>query len=176
MLLILLCLSPVKVAFGVLLLRKSGMKSTSLQIGAVLKGTQTNERGGFTLVEVVIAMALTALLCGGLYALGLKARRFAEHNRIATEARTLGKERLEELISIRREGLAKPSCTLMNTDTNTSSLGYPIIRTAQISWHAQDRSVAGATNSVYAEVHQQVSYFSPLFNHSVTDSFSTIIQ
>jgi hypothetical protein len=116
------------------------------------------------------------LLCGGLYSLGLKARHFAEHNRISTEARTLGKERLEELISVRRAGLSKPSCLLLNTDTNISSLGYQIIRSAQVSWHAADRSIVSATNSVYAEVHQQVSYFSPLLNHQITDSYSTIIQ
>lgn len=152
------------------------MKWMRLRIDGAQLMAPGKGRAGFTLVEVVIAMALTALLCGGLYTLGLKARRFAEHNRIATEARTLGKERLEEIISVGLENLLKPSCLLMNTDTNISSLGYPIIRMAQVSWHAADRTVVSVTNSVYAEFHQQVSYYSPLLNKQITDTYSSIIQ
>lgn len=131
---------------------------------------------GMTLVEVCIAMALAAMLIGGLYAVGIKARQYAEHNRLANEARMLAKERMEELISYGANNLAKPTCTLMDTDTNFSSLGYRIVRQPQVVWHAANGTVASATNAAYAEILVQVSYDSPLTKTQRTESFSMIVE
>jgi len=139
-------------------------------------GEPSGQRAGMTLVEVCIAMALVALLCGGLYAVGLKARQFAEHNRLATEARSLAKERLEEMVSYGAANLAKPTCTLANSDTNHSSLGYDIVRQPVIVWHAADGSVVGSTNAVYAEARVNVTYTSPLIKRQRTDSFSMLVE
>ena len=131
---------------------------------------------GISLIEVVIAMALAALICAGLFPVGLKARQFAEHSRLATEARLLAKERLEEMISFGRLNLAKPSCTLTITSTNLSSQGYSIARQPRIVWHAADGGVVAATAGVYVEAHVDVKYQSPLLKQPSTDTYSTIIQ
>ena len=129
-----------------------------------------------TLIEVLIAMAIAALICAGLFPVGLTVRRFAEHSRLASEARLLAKERLEEMISVGRLNLALPSCTLSMRSTNLSSQGYSIVQQPQIVWHAADRTVVDATAAVYAEAHVDVTYRSPLLKRPSTDTYSTIIQ
>jgi type II secretory pathway pseudopilin PulG len=128
-----------------------------------------------TLVEVVVAMALVVLLCAGLYITGVKDQQFGEHNRLTTEARSLAKERLEEVVSYGVANLAKPGCTLLNADTNWSSLGYPVIRQCALVWHAANGQTAAATNAAYAEARVQVTYNSPLQKAPLTDSYSTIV-
>ncbi len=137
---------------------------------------KTNTKRGMTLVEVLIAMAITAGLCLGLYEVGWKARRYAEYSRVATEARALAKEKLEEIISYDFESLSQPSCLLWNADTNTSSLGIPIQRRPQVVWHAADKAVVGVSSGVYAEVHVAVSFLSPLGTQMTTNTFSILIQ
>jgi type II secretory pathway pseudopilin PulG len=129
-----------------------------------------------TLIEVCMAMALVLLLGGGLYITGQKAVQFAEHNRLATEARSLAKERLEEMIAYGATELAKPTCTILNSDTNISSLGYSIVRQPILFWHAADASIVGSTNAAYVEAHVDVSYRSPLIKRQITDSYSMIID
>jgi len=129
-----------------------------------------------TLVEVTIAMALTAMISGGLYAVGLEARKLTEHNRVATEARSLAKERLEEMISVGSLNLAKPTCMLANADTNQSLHGYTIVRQPRVVWHAVDGSVVATSNAVYAEVHVDVSYESRITKGQISDTYSTILQ
>jgi type II secretory pathway pseudopilin PulG len=140
------------------------------------RGTAKSSRSGMTLVEVCVAMALTTLMTVGLYAVGLQARKFAEHNRLATEGRSLAKERLEEMISVGMANLAKPTCTLISAGTNESSLGYTLVRQPRIAWHAADGSVVAASNAVYAELHVDVSYNSPMTKAQVSDTYSTIVQ
>jgi hypothetical protein len=129
-----------------------------------------------TVIEVVIAMVLVTLLCGGLFAAGEKAVQFAEHNRLASEARSLAKERMEEMIAYGMTELAKPTCTIPNSDTNFSSLGFDIVRQPRLVWHAADGSVVGSTNAVYVEAHVDVTYRSPLLKRTMTNSFSMIIE
>lgn len=128
-----------------------------------------------TLVEVVIAMALVALLSAGLIGVSLTTRRFSEHNRLATEARTLAKDRIEDLVATRIDNLTAPGLTLLQTDTNESSRGYPIVRSARLVWHMADGSVTAATGT-YAEVNIDVSFLSPLFDKTVTNTYSMLIQ
>jgi type II secretory pathway pseudopilin PulG len=131
--------------------------------------------GGMTLVEVVIAMALVALMSAGLISVGLATRRFSEHNRIITEARTLAKDRIEDLVATRIDNLTAPGLTLMNSDTNLSSRGYPIVRSVQLVWHAADGTVAASTGT-YAEVSCNVSFMSPLYKKTMTNTYSMLIQ
>jgi prepilin-type N-terminal cleavage/methylation domain-containing protein len=131
--------------------------------------------GGMTLVEVLIALALSVLLCAGLFKVGLKTAVFGEDNRVATEARFYAKERLEEILATGRGNLSD-SCTLLLSDTNLSTRGYPIVRIPRIVWHTADKSITGTSNAIYGEVHVDVRYWSPLSSTTVTDSFSTIIQ
>lgn len=149
------------------------MKTTSQSKGG-LEGA-LRSRAGMTLVEVVISMGLVAVLCSGLYAVGLNARRFAEHNRLATEARSLAKERMEEMYAIGAANLIKPGCTLASSDTNTSSTGYAIVRRPRLVWHAADGSLASSELARYAEVHVDVAYQSPLVKRQVTNSYVMIV-
>lgn len=128
-----------------------------------------------TLVEVVIAMALSVMLCAGLYAVVLKAEQFADHNRLATEARSLAKERLEEMFALGAENLAKFSCTLLGSDTNLSSTGGTIVRRPHLVWHTADGGVTDSVSAAYAEVHVDVSYSSSLIKRRMTNSYSVIV-
>lgn len=130
---------------------------------------------GMTLVEVMVAIALVGLMCGGLFTLGLNVRSRSETNRIATEARALAKQRLEEMIGAGRANLAKSSCTLFNVDTNFSSLGYPVVRTPIVVWHSSGGAITTATDAVYAEVHVAVTYKSPSYKKNFTDTYSMVI-
>lgn len=129
-----------------------------------------------TLVEVVIALALATLLCGGLYAIGLRTIRYAAHSRLATEARGMAKERIEDIISVGLTSLVNPSCTLRRTTTNTTGQGSTVVRSARCVWHAADGGVV--TNSgaaAYAEVHVDITYRSQLSDRAITDTFSCIV-
>lgn len=132
---------------------------------------------GFTLIEVTIAMALTTLMCVGLYGMGLSARRSAERNRLSTEARSFAKELLEEVVGIGRGNLAKPTCTLLQTSVvKSSGPGYLITRTPQAIWHAADGSVVAAPDADYAEVHITVSYPSPQIDRTLSDTYSMLLN
>ncbi len=133
-------------------------------------------RNGMTLVEVMIAMFLLAIVAGGLYAVGIKSRQLAEQNRLATEARALAKERLEEIIALGFEGLTRPTCTLWHTDTNYSAQGHRIVRQPTAIWHAADGSIASPTNASYVEAHVAVRYLLPLTSKQQVDSYSTIVH
>jgi len=135
--------------------------------------SQTGSRQGMTLVEVCIAMALVALACGGLYAVGIKSRQFAEHNRTAMESRSLAKERLEEMIALGAEKLAG---SITRTDTNFTSMGDEVVRQPRLVWHKADGTVGASTNAAYVEAHVDVTYRSPLTKAPVTDSYSMIIE
>ncbi len=124
----------------------------------------------------MVAMLLAILLSIGLFELGWKARRWSEHARVATEARSVAKQKLEELIAAGRDGLAKPGCLLANAGTNVSSLGQDIVLSPRILWHAGDKSVVSASSNVYAELHLDVTFVSPLQSGRITNSFSMILN
>lgn len=132
-------------------------------------------RQGMTMVEVLIAMLFAAGVCAGLYKVGWQARRFAEHSRLATEARSLAKEKLEEIISHSLADL-KTSTYWWNTDTNFGMTGYPIVRTSRVAWHQGDGGAAEYANAVYAEIDVDVVFPSPLWGKPVTNSFPMIIR
>lgn len=131
---------------------------------------------GYTLVEVMIAMVFTAVICIGLFEVGWRAKRYAEYSRVATEARCLAKEKLEEINSHTFLSLSQPECSLWNADTTTSSLGYTIARQPRVVWHNANKSVVGVASSLYAEVHVDVSFISPLWGRKMTNSYSLIVQ
>lgn len=136
---------------------------------------QSARCSGMTLIEVCVALALTVFMTMGLFSAGLQVRRFSEHNRLATEARSLAMERIEEIIAVGRVNLAKDTLTLVNASATPSSLGYSIVRQPRVTWHAADGSVV-ANNGAYAEVSVNVSYTSPITGETVVDSYSTIIN
>lgn len=131
---------------------------------------------GYTLVEVMIAMAFTASICLGLYQVGWRARRYAEYSRIATEARSLAKEKLEEINSHTFKSISQPECLLWNGDSNTSAMGSAIFRQPRVIWHDASKNVVGVESSVYAEVHVDVEFRSPLWDKMMTNTFSLLIQ
>jgi Tfp pilus assembly protein PilV len=130
---------------------------------------------GTTLVEAMIAMVFATVISAGLYQVGWKARRYAEYSRLANEARSRAKEQLEEIISYRLSDLRQVSYQ-WRSETNTSSAGFSIVRTPRVVWHARDLSVVGASSGVYAEVHVDVVFRSPLWERLMTNTFSMIIE
>jgi Tfp pilus assembly protein PilV len=134
----------------------------------------TRKRQGLTLVEVLIAVFFATAICIGLYQIGWTARRYAEYSRLATEARSRAKELLEELNSYSLDDLRQPSF-LWRTETNESSMGYEIVRSPRVTWHGSGTEVVGLSSGVYAEVHVEVAFRSPLWQKQMTNTFSMII-
>ena len=136
-----------------------------------------NRRAGLTLIEVMIASGLVLLLALGLLSVGMKIQHMGEYSRYATEARALAKERMEEIISMGIDNLRPGGLTLFLTDTNTTTRGYPVIRQTRLIWHAGDGSVVtGSLNGVYAEVHSDVIFWSPLSDRYLTNTYSVLIE
>ena len=132
-------------------------------------------RRGTSLVEVMIAMVFSSIICAGLYEVGWKSRQYADYARVATEARSRAKEQLEEIVSYNLSDLCQASYQ-WKSDTNLSAMGYSIVRTPRVVWHAGDTSETNASSSLYAEVHVDVAFRSPLWKKMVTNTFSMIIQ
>ena len=123
-----------------------------------------------------MALAVIVLMSAGLFELGLKMRRFSEATRLDTESRAFAQDRLEQIVAAGRDGLSQSSTTLMNTDTNWSSRGYPVIRTVTVVWHAHDGTVATSTNDDYAEVHVDAIFTSPLSQKGKTNTYSMLLE
>lgn len=133
-------------------------------------------RAGFTLIEALVATVLVGIMCAGLFAVGIRTRRVAEHSRVATEARSLAKQKLEEAMAVGLPALKQLSCTALNGDTNRSEMGYAIIRRPHAVWHGAGGVATQRTAAVFAEVHVDVAYLSPLFDCAVTDTYSVIVS
>lgn len=134
-------------------------------------------KAGISLVEVSIAMAITAFTCGGLYSMGIAVRRSSERMRVATEAQSYAKEVLEEMIARDAVELALPTINLMDPSTIESSTGASLTRTVQLNWHnATGTVVSNFTEGGYAEVHVSVDYPAPRSGKTLTDTYSTIIN
>jgi prepilin-type N-terminal cleavage/methylation domain-containing protein len=132
-------------------------------------------RAAFTLVEVMIAMALLAILGAGLFATGSMVLRTTSFNRVSLEARALGIQRLEELTaqSIPNIAMQVPFPVL----TNHLLFGEPVVRTINVVGHHANRTVnTNIAGSDYLECHVLVSYQSPLSGADVTNIFSSIVK
>jgi type II secretory pathway pseudopilin PulG len=150
-----------------------------IMIGPLTKRTLLSraECQGMTLIEVVIATALALLLSIGLLAVGLRIQHLGEYSRCATEARALAKERLEEVISMGIDNLRSGSMTVLQSDTNSSLRGYPILRETRIVWHAGNGSIStNPLNAAYAEVHADVIFWSTLNEKNTTNTYSMIVE
>jgi prepilin-type N-terminal cleavage/methylation domain-containing protein len=133
-------------------------------------------RQGLTLIEVVIAIALVVMMSAGMIAVVSKAQSYSQYTRMATEARTLAKDRIERIVGGGFDRLKAAGYDQMLTDTNLSSLGYPLVRSTYVVWHAADGSVAASTNATYAEVHVDIRFLSPLSKRLETNTLAMLVQ
>jgi len=69
-------------------------------------GFRLREQHGFTLVEVLVAMAIFGILATGLTSLMITMVLANDQARCITEATTLGENKLEELRNMDRESIA----------------------------------------------------------------------
>jgi hypothetical protein len=140
-------------------------------------GLRLPGEGGFTILEVMVASALTLLVAGGLYAATLMAVRTVHSNRLAIAARGLGVERLEEVAAA---GLANIALQApYPVQTNRMEAGYEsmLVTSVDVIGHAADQSVAASlAESAYAEVHVNVGFRSPFTKQMVTNRFSAIVR
>ncbi len=136
-----------------------------------------HRKAGISLVEVTVAMAITAFTCSGLYTMGLSLRRTSERSRIKTEACAYAKEALEEIISIGLANLAQPGCTLVQSTTEESSTGARLSRSVRVYWHDKNGTVVTTPDDEgYAEVHVTVTFPAPLSGAIQRNTYSTIIN
>jgi prepilin-type N-terminal cleavage/methylation domain-containing protein len=133
-----------------------------------------NPRAAFTLVEVMIAIALVTLMSAALYGTGLMLLRLTHFNRVSLEARALGIQLLEEISA---ESLPELAMMIPFPErTNRLQYGEQVVRSVTIIGHAADRQViTNVAASAYAEVHVHAAYRSPLSGRIVTNSFSTLV-
>lgn len=138
-------------------------------------GTHQQRQAGFTLVEVMVAMALFGILATGLYATGLMTMRVTAFNRVSLEARALGVQMLEEIAS---QGVANIALQAPYSEvTNRLLYGEEVVRGALVIGHDLDRAVAtNLAESAYVECHVYARYVSPMTRTTVTNWFSTIAR
>ncbi len=130
---------------------------------------------GFTLVEVMVATTLLTLLGMGLISSGIAVLRMTQYMRISTEARAMAMERMEELVNGGRVRLAESSYAALQPQTNTATLGHPMVRRVEVYWHTASGAPATAASNAYAEVHVDVEYYEPIRQRTKTDTFSVIV-
>jgi len=144
--------------------------------GVALPSAPQRDRAGMTLVEVLVAVALLALMAGAIYSAGFAVLRHAQAVTITTAAHTYAKEGLEEMISAGYDTLTggEPieQVILMNPNTHKVDL----TRRASVIWHASDGTtssdpVAGG----YAEIIVQVFWQVPRTDHVVSTGMSTLL-
>lgn len=130
--------------------------------------------GGFTLVEVMVAMALVLVFATGLYGTGLMVLRMTHFNRIALEARALGTQMIEEISA---RSVADIAMQVPFSDvTNQLQYGEAVVRSVAVTGHdATHAVVSNLTESAYMEVHVNCVYVSPLTRSVVTNTFSTLV-
>ena len=147
-----------------------------------MRTATTNKTGdrtrceGFTLIEIVIALATVTMISAGLIALTLQTRRIAEHNRVATEARALGKCRMEDMVAMGRDKPDNPTCELLQELVRDSSLGHEMRVTPFVEYHAADGTVVPAADADYCEIRVDVHFDSPLFPGQGNDSYALILE
>ncbi len=132
-------------------------------------------QAAYTLVEVVVAVALVAILAIGLFASGIMVRKMTHANRVSLEARTLGIQLIEELSAndIPNLALIMP----FEERTNRLQFGEVVLRNAEAIGHDTNGSiVSNLVDSTYVELHVDVSFLSPLTRKTMINSFSTIVK
>lgn len=135
----------------------------------------THRRKGLTLIEITMSAALVAILCTGLIMCGESAWRFAEYIRITTEARSLARQVAENARAAGRTQLAQGH-TVLNLQTNLSTLSVPILSWGQVYWHQSNGQAASAGTNDYAEVHVYASFLNPLNRTYKTNSLVEIVR
>ena len=134
-------------------------------------------KAGMTLIEMMISMGITALMCAGLYSGGIMVHRSMSSLRIKTEAASFAKGGLEEMVAAGMENLATPALPLLNNATDTSSTGASMVRKAHVIWHAADGSVvASMDKDGYAEVHMDIYYPAPLSGKTLVARYATLVK
>ena len=133
-------------------------------------------KGGFTLVEVLAASTFLTLMTVGLVACGLASIRTTQYMRVSTEARNLAKQRMELLVGAGRDQLQVATFEALLPQTNTVTLGHPVILRTRLFWHDSLGHLTVAESNEYAEIHVDVEYYEPYLRRTKTDTFSGIAR
>jgi len=137
---------------------------------------RTKRKSGFTLVEVMIASVTLVIVSGGLYFGATQAIQLTRMTLLCTQARSLGVQRMEELVSLGKDGIIAQQQNFV-TQTNWVQGPYMVVRNVDIVGHAQNRSVvSNLADALYLEVHVDMTYKHPRATNWVTDSFSTLVM
>lgn len=132
---------------------------------------------GVSLIEVIIAMAVTMTLSGGLYKMGLSLQRSSETSRIATEAQGYARDTLESLIGRSLRDVAAPAFFHNFPKKRESSTGAIMTRKVDVFWHNADgEHVKAPDHDGFAEVHVEVTYPAPKTGKPLTLSYATLIN
>ncbi len=110
--------------------------------------------GGFTLIEVMIAMVLTALAVMGIIALYVTETRASAFSRHTTEAAVLAQDKLENL---RTAGPAAPVSTI---ETNLNERGQ--------AGGIYKRTTTETLTANYADLTVQIDWADDGLAHSIT--------
>lgn len=137
------------------------------------------DRAGFSLVEAMIAIAIVAIVASALYTGGINLLKLSVANKMAIESKSLGIQKLEEIVSSGFENIAAGGLTALDTQTNRilfASTYYEVVRSSRVIGHAADTSVeSNLMDSAYLEVHVKSSYESLFSKAIITNSFCTLV-
>ena len=131
-------------------------------------------RGGFTLVETMLALVILAIGLLGLSAMQLQAMQYGNRGRHSTQAASIAQGRLEQLMRARWTNLAPtggwtaptPANNIVQTSGNETEQAY------NVTWRITD-DVVGITRTIDVRVdwdepdrpNRQFAMSSSRFNH-----------
>ncbi len=130
--------------------------------------------GGFCLLEMLIGATVLLIAAGGIYASGMLSATILRYNTIASGARALATQKIEEVAA----GGKSAILSQIPYDAETIMLEdrFEIQRETSIVGHQLDGTVvSNLVDSAYLEVSVYVSFYSHLGDHYVTNSFTTIV-
>lgn len=128
------------------------------------------------MIEVMVASMVVLIAGGGIFWVGIETARIGQTNRLATQARGLAIQRLEEVCASGIEDVITVNGQYA-VYTNEVQGPYEVIRTVEVVGHAADKSVASnLADSVYLEIHVDVTYNIPGKATLRSDTYSMIVR
>ncbi len=136
---------------------------------------------GFSMVQLLVALALLSIMAAGMYSAGIQALTMIKSNKMLTAAQGFATQKLEELSAAGFDGVVAQYGDTEGWYSEPEPLSsengkFMMMRTvALIGYDASGTMVMDVNDAVYLQVSVGVGYVSPFTRGTNVISFSTIV-